>query len=245
MRIWLRVLCFGAVLLLGVPIGLPACDCLYPGRPCKAFAQTPYIFAGRVASIITAANQSERIVAFQVESTYRGPEGNVVTSVVTGFGGGDCGYGFKQGERYLVYANEAHGRLFTSICSRTRLLADANDDLEYFSKRNDPAHGAGIEGWIDEMSRGPDANVAVKGPLRSARVRIDGVSGGREPFPRWDVTTDDYGRFSVWGLPAGTYRVTPRFPTKFVPWSETAIVERNSCKEIRFLATPASNKAAP
>jgi hypothetical protein len=52
-----------------------------------------------------------------------------VAVVGTGGGGGDCGYGFAAGEIYLVYAFERAGRLYTTICTRTRLVRDAAEDL--------------------------------------------------------------------------------------------------------------------
>ena len=53
--------------------------------------------------------------------------------IVTGTGGGDCGYEFQIGVDYVVYAyKNAEGRLETNICSRTRTLAKAAEDIEYF-----------------------------------------------------------------------------------------------------------------
>src|SRR5207253_552023 len=53
--------------------------------------------------------------------------------IVTGSGGGDCGYQFQIGVGYVVYAyKNAEGRLETNICSRTRTLAEATEDIEYF-----------------------------------------------------------------------------------------------------------------
>jgi hypothetical protein len=51
----------------------------------------------------------------------------------TGFGDADCGYTFKTGENYVVYAfKNAAGQLETTICSRTRPLALAAEDLKFF-----------------------------------------------------------------------------------------------------------------
>ena len=47
----------------------------------------------------------------------------------TGEGGGDCGYHFRIGERYLVYALGPVEALETSICSRTRRARQARADL--------------------------------------------------------------------------------------------------------------------
>src|SRR5258708_4146563 len=53
--------------------------------------------------------------------------------ILTGTGGGDCGYEFQIGVDYVVYAfKNAEGQLETNICSRTRALTEAAEDVEYF-----------------------------------------------------------------------------------------------------------------
>ena len=55
---------------------------------------------------------------FTVERALRGLEG-ASAGVTTGTGGGDCGYAFKAGERYLVYAYKAQdGQLHAGIGSK-------------------------------------------------------------------------------------------------------------------------------
>jgi len=242
MRHWTVLLVASVFLSLCAPSGILACDCAYPGAPCKAFTRTPYIFSGKVTKISSISikmssgdEYQDRLITFAVERSYRGLEGKKVAEVVTGSGGGDCGYDFRAGESYLVYAlpHPATGKLYAGICSRTRLLSEAGDDLEYFARKDDPAHAAGIEGWIHELSRGRDnITTEVSGPLKGARVRISSKSG------RWTVITGPDGRFQLWGLPPGTYRVTPQFTPKFVEDSRTVTLSPQFCEEIRFLATP-------
>ena len=246
MRLRLEIGLAGIFLFLCLPISASACDCGYSGAPCKAFAATPYVFSGRVTKIssisikISSGDQyQDRLVLFEVDHPYRGLESKKVVEVVTGFGRGDCGYAFREGERYLVYAlpHAATGKLYTGICSRTRLLADAAADLEYLARKDDPEHGAGIEAWIEELSRGTDNKTEVKGPLRGARVRVEAQTG--DPAYSAIVTTDANGRFRIWGLPAKTYRVTPVLPAGFVPITVvTASLKRGACEELHFLATP-------
>jgi hypothetical protein len=245
MRPWLGFSLPAVILCLIAPLGATACDCVYAGRPCQAFARTPYVFSGKVTRISPIAIKTSsgdeyqnRLVTFDVKRAYRGLDGKTVTEIVTGSGGGDCGYDFQQGEQYLVYAfsHPATGKLYAGICSRTRRLAEAGDDLDYFANKDDPAHGAGIEGWIDELSRGPNNNTEVIGPLKGARLRISSAAG------RWTVTTGSDGRFRLWGLQPGTYRVTPEFSTRFAEDSRTVTLKPKSCEEIRFLATPLPHK---
>jgi hypothetical protein len=83
-----------------------ACSCADAGAPCRAFAGTPVVFTGTVIQIgdhRIAKQPDYRLVVFAVEHSYRGSTGKY-TEVLTGFGGSDCGYAFRQGEQYVVYA---------------------------------------------------------------------------------------------------------------------------------------------
>jgi hypothetical protein len=221
-----------------LPLCVMGCDCPYYGAPCKAFANTPTVFAGRVVKISTIDRKTasgveykDRLVFFDVERSYRGWTAKTA-EVVTGWGGGDCGYKFQEGVGYLVYAypHPETGKLYTGICQRTRPLTEAEEDLEYFSKRNDPSHGAGIEGIIEELDSKTRSQVV--GYLGGVQVLVEGPSG------RQTIVSQKDGRFQLWGLSPGSYRVTPVLPKSFLPDRQIVKLERNSCAELRFLATP-------
>jgi len=55
---------------------------------------------------------------FQVTQVWKGPIADTLT-VRTYPSGGMCGYQFKLGDYYLVYADERKGDLWTGICNRT------------------------------------------------------------------------------------------------------------------------------
>src|SRR5881409_1090518 len=78
--------------------------------------------------------QQMRAVRISLDQIFRGVEGGEV-EVLTGFGGGDCGCGFKQAQQYLVYAYRSDdGQLRTSICTRTKSISEADDDLAYIEQ---------------------------------------------------------------------------------------------------------------
>ena len=105
-----------------------ACSCAVPGLPCEAVWRSDVVFTGRVVSFESPApGTGTRGVEFAVIQNFRGPQ--LRTIVVASAGG--CGYSFKIGESYLVYASDLQGTLTTSICTRTRPLRDAADDLAY------------------------------------------------------------------------------------------------------------------
>jgi len=235
-RAWLLTLLFCALL----PHGAAACDCADTGPPCKAFANTPAVFAGRVIKIATISVKApsgdlyeDRLIVLEVERSYRGSVSKTV-EVVTGSGGSDCGYDFRMGEHYLVYAypHPQSGKLYTGICQRTRPISDAGDDLDYLSKKDDPSHGAGIEGTIEELKRDSRYETRVVGFMAGISVLVQGKSG------HWTTLSQNDGRFRLWGLQPGRYRITPALGKGFLPSTETVTLEPYSCATIRFLATP-------
>lgn len=111
-----------------------ACTCLPSENATKELGISAAVFSGKVLEV--RRNQQEtgvftRVEAvIEVERIWKGVEKRTI-SVFTSNQSSACGYGFKKGESYLVYASkDAEGRLITSICSRTRRMKDAGDDLK-------------------------------------------------------------------------------------------------------------------
>jgi hypothetical protein len=70
-------------------------------------------------------------VSFEATRTYRGAQRKNI-QLRTGLGGGDCGFPFEVGKKYLVYAfADASGQLSTGICSGTALLEESQANLSY------------------------------------------------------------------------------------------------------------------
>ncbi len=235
--------------LSGTPV-TKACSCGDPGPPCRALLQTDAAFVGKVLEIRGSRTESEttesdlphpfRRVRFLVEENFRGagvrPGGEL--EVLTGFGGGDCGYDFETGERYLVYAQHLPGAewLYAGICSRTRRLSEAATDLAYLRTRNQPERAAGIEGSIHELSRDPETKeTRVIGPMRGVAVIAE------RDGERWEARTDEHGWFRIWGITFGNYTVRAVLPKEFIPEATTrddVSVENGVCGWVHMLATP-------
>lgn len=115
------------------------CDCAPAGTVAEARDGSAAVFVGTVLSIrdtLAPSGEHEhmmRAVTLQLRRAWKGVETDRVT-VVTGFGGGDCGYDFQVGEPYLVYATRYAGvpnqPLVVGICGRTEQLAKAGKDVE-------------------------------------------------------------------------------------------------------------------
>lgn len=128
-----------------------ACSCLPPGSPTEERDKYAAVFRGRVTAVSqeqTARGFRVQRVTFEVDRAWKGPVTSTMT-VYTGAGGGDCGYNFQQGADYLVYASQSQSDEFlpanafaTGICSRTRPIAQAGDDLAALGPGNPPAPGS-------------------------------------------------------------------------------------------------------
>lgn len=87
-----------------------------------------------------------------VESSFKGAKDDDTLKIRTGYGGGDCGFPFDLGKKYLIYAvpeysfnysgkksgrsrKKLPGIFTTNICQRTRSIKDAGEDLDYLKSR--------------------------------------------------------------------------------------------------------------
>jgi hypothetical protein len=91
------------------------------------------VFSGRVIEIRRHEKASDLFgqveVVLKVDRSWKGGAERIV-SVFTSSQSSACGYGFKKGRAYLIYAQkDRQDRLSTSICSRTKRLKDSRRDL--------------------------------------------------------------------------------------------------------------------
>jgi len=192
-----------------------ACSCAGSGPPCQSVFQADAIFAGTVRGITALPDDdlpppppgSTRIpralrVDFADVQVYRGQD--ATTSVLTAGSGAACGYQFKQGERYLVYATrQVDGKeLVTGICSRTRLLAEASEDLGFLQTLSSSrGTGARVYGTITHWERNLSTGEPKKyGPVRDVFVSVVGPAG------TFSASTDDRGQYQV-TVPPGKYEI--------------------------------------
>jgi len=242
---------FNAVLLLGALVCLvesaSPCTCsLLHTPPCVAFRETPVVFAGLVRSIeeekidIIRFGKKENIrvgltAHFVVEEALKGISVSEV-DVATGGGGGDCGYNFKAGERYLVYAyrsgadalSSAASRtvfgggskaikqdaLTTTICSRTRTLSEAQDDLELIRALIAGKPQTRIFGSVSEFARDLRIygfNIDYVGPIADVTIKVESAVG------KFETKTDSRGHYRIGGVPPGNYNIRALLPKDYGP----------------------------
>jgi 5-hydroxyisourate hydrolase-like protein (transthyretin family) len=226
---------FGTLIAARVAEG---CTCVESGAACEDYWKASAVFLGRVESIARqpvkppARMPGSRRVTLAVLEPFSGVQKGTV-EITTGSGGGDCGFAFREGGQYVVYAqrSEPGAPLTVSICSRTREVAEATADLEYARA---VASGVPVQARISgdvllgtrSLSRGP---VREPRPLPDVSVRLerDGQSTR--------VVTGADGRFSAEGLAAGRYTATIDLPDGLYAegWPKTIdLRDARSCAEV-------------
>ncbi len=102
----------------------------------KAYKNSSAVFVGEVIEIVQKPNVFFVEVKFAVEQKWNDGIEKTVT-VTTGKGGGDCGYSFEVGKKYLVYASNGENTLRTNICTKTA-PAENNKDIAVLNKIKKP-----------------------------------------------------------------------------------------------------------
>ena len=121
----------GYMILFALPDAAHACSCAPPGSPAEALAEADAVFAGEVTVVRPLGHPPFRLssadpvaVEFQVSRVWKGPR--LETAVIeTEWSEISCGYEFKEGGTYIVYAQDGS----TGLCTRTSPAWRAFQDL--------------------------------------------------------------------------------------------------------------------
>lgn len=207
--------------LLLAPVISRACSCVGSGQPCQAFWNASAVFSGEVqeVNVITpesVAPDGTRIygpmskkIQLSVIEKFSGIGEEKFVEIKTGGGGGDCGYNFQKGLKYLVYAyrNSETGALSTGICTRTQLLEKAAEDFDYFKNLKTAKPGARIYGSVFQTyTRRNDAPYLEPKHLPGILVSADGRGG------KFETRTGEDGGYEFKGLAAGEYKIGIKIP---------------------------------
>jgi hypothetical protein len=118
-----------------------ACICPLPDPDAgNKWLKTPnhYYFIGKVLRIVntkpkTETELLERKVTLKIKKTWQ-KMGHATISILTGLGGGDCGFQFVKGAIYLIDAEYSYQNFHTDICSQTRKVSDATWQISELNK---------------------------------------------------------------------------------------------------------------
>jgi hypothetical protein len=144
-----KLIVFAAVIVFSVLSGREvfACSCLVDNeRSNVEQIQTSYekadaVFYGKVIEVKrqtvkygSLRNYQDLRVKFKVEKSWKGSATREII-IRTAGNSAACGFAFKAGKSYLVYASSSGNGLQTTHCSRTSAL---NDDAKYLDKIKKP-----------------------------------------------------------------------------------------------------------
>jgi hypothetical protein len=216
-----------------------ACSCRESKPPCGGINKTSIVFSGEVLDV--TVHPEERTEAFKDNMPFIGVKAQVkvleafsnLTAknliVETGTGGGDCGFDFKAGEKYLIYAYEFKGRIITTICSRTKALSKAQNDVEILRelKAKQPVKSRIFGNTTILKSEDSDSVDSLP------KVKITAKNEAGKTFT---TETDSAGNYRIIGLPAGTYKIQATYKSNFTKEAQIQIKPKSGeqCAEENF-----------
>jgi len=224
------------LLLLLIPSGGFACDCaghIFPVRKdiAESVKDADLIFSGIVESIYLwnpntipgIGIENQLIAKFRVSEVFKGlNRSNFFVS--TGYGGAsskgpsDCGFPFRAGQKYLVYANGVeYSWPSTNYCTRTSLLEYAEPDLRYL-KGQPPAPEDLLEeeAYFKQFNQRFSSKICGKitsidadpGLAKTFSLFLWSLKDGRWNWPSWVVgRVSDEGDYCTLGIEPGKYRI--------------------------------------
>ena len=217
-----RILLAAAFLLVCTPSFVSACTCgMSPGTCTQSWKWGQVIFTGTVTGKLSAPaprtvddHFTQNAFQFSVSETFRGSAiaGQEFT-IYTGMGGGDCGYDFKVGTSYLVYASAYQGKFVSTICSSTAPAARMRHIIQQLRALQRGERVADLFGLIGTSPISIADDPLELKPLAKKQVRVIGARGLER-----STTTDDHGVFLFKTLPVDTYRLEVDPPTGMSTW---------------------------
>ena len=152
------------IAVLGVVFLLPpqcasACQCTMPAEK-PTLADSEAVFSGEVVRIDRPSpfksGADLETDTFQVSEVWKGPEQRTL-EVHTALFGASCGYPFKEGQEYLVYAYTGKRGLEVDLCNGTQPLSEAQADLGVLGAGKKPTGG----GVLSDTSGGVSGRAIV------------------------------------------------------------------------------------
>ena len=228
-----------ALLLFGFTAQAVACSCAGEGKPCEAYGDAHAVFVGTVTFSSTSkvkeydAEFERRVVRLHVDRPLKNVDVSDV-EITTGLGDADCGFGFRLGGQYLVYAySDDKKTLSTSICTRTRPLSQATADLDFIRGLSNAAPGGTIFGQVGfrRWNREIREYDYPWPPVKDAKLLFTGPK-------QFDGKTDADGKYSISGIPPGKYKVRIELPAGLSVYNaeQELEVRDRACRQVFFLA---------
>ena len=226
------------ILISLAPDALASCPTMQPGPPCVEYWQKEAVFIGTANRVVPTPNKPSQknwtyvqtTVYFTIEETFKGIEGGAIV-----FNLDHCGYPFKEGERYLVYAHRNPNNNELEVragWTRTRPLAEAAEDLEYIRGLSTAEPGSRLFGRVVHYDLNLKEARGEAEALQNIKVILEGTNQLQE------AVTDSEGRYEFRRIPAGTYRVRAEVPAALTHEEQTLKLKGRECVQLDIGVTP-------
>jgi hypothetical protein len=219
-----------------------ACGCTGTVSSAVAFERADLVFVGTVARVDTPAPWSRvngdgsvsggsgtgpTNVTFTVAHAFRG--GRLDDVVIPSYSS-SCDLPFKLGETWLVYANWGPGGIVTThTCTRTRLRADASQDLVYLEGIEQGRPQAIAYGEVLRKIAGNDRQPALQALFEP--LQVIAVGDGL----RFETTTDKWGPYQI-VLPPGDFQVWVERAGRIVGSKQIVHIEDKTNRYLQLVA---------
>jgi hypothetical protein len=209
---------------------------MLPGPPCVEYWQADAVFIGVASRVVQVPNETllsvgpylRTTVHFTIEEAFKGVGG---TGLVLDLD--HCGHSFKEGERYLVYAQRNLNNQQLDVrggSTRTRPLSEATEDLQYIRGLVSAEAGSRVFGKVAQFSYNLKRNDFDVEPLKNIRVTLEGND------QRQEVLSDSEGRYEFKRLATGTYWLQAELPPHLNLDKQTIKVTGRGCVPLDFSA---------
>ena len=183
-----------AALLVWRPSPAEACSCAGPVPLSVALHYSEIVFVGTVARIDVDDRSGSAFVLFDVAQTFKGLSAPQISVTQSGM---NCDLPFKGGEQWVVYAREGEAGVTSSKCMRSRLAAEAKQDLLYLHNADEGRPQGILYGDVFRRRHGP-SGLENYVPSQSLQVVATNETS------RFVTSTDRWGPFEL-VLPPGDY----------------------------------------
>lgn len=210
-----------------------SCPWMVQHPPCAEFWRADAVF---IATATEVQIKSQRFgvpppitARLKIEESFKGIKEKEILLELD-----HCGFQFKQGEKYLVYAHRRDNKLHVRIGgTRTKPLAEATDDLDYLRSLQRGEPQAQIVGKIGQqtaeikLSRREvsfDSDWFFFGsPMAGIKVFAKGAEQTFETF------SDAKGEYKFVGLPSSEYEIWADYPSYFESKKITIKTKTEGC----------------
>ena len=212
-----------------------ACSCIGPTTPVDALKSASAVFSGKVIDKAPSRRRSKEldplppnyyqpdqydssgstIFTFEVEEAFKGIKERKVqieTTTVCCM----CGFNFKVGESYLVFAyGSSPDSLSTGICTGTDWLSNSKDEISLLRAINGKYFETRVFGKVVKTGmaiNGSFMSTTDDVPLQGVKLVLEGKA------QRLETTTDAEGEYRFVNVPYGEYKIHLALDSKYKIW---------------------------